>query len=76
MTIRKIIENLHAHPLKNKKILQSKEFLCTVNYQEKLVIRPSPIEVGIESLRLLLRIQGDICGHIHLPYERFRYFMV
>ena len=54
--MRKIIENLHGHTLKNQKILQSKEFSCAACSQEKLIVKPSTTKVGIESLVFLERI--------------------
>ena len=44
----KITENSHGHPL--KKILQFNEFSCATCSQRKLIIRPSPIKIGHESL--------------------------
>ena len=47
--MRRIIENSHGHPLKNHKILQSNELSCIACSQGKLIIRPSPVKVGVES---------------------------
>ena len=47
--------------------------LCS---QEKLIIRPSPDKVGVESPTFLERIHGDICGPNNPPSGPFRYFMV
>lgn len=58
--MRKIIENLHAHPLKNQKILQFKEFSCAACSKGKLIIRASLVKMGIEYLAFFERIQGDI----------------
>ena len=33
---------------------------------EKLIMRPSPVKIKTESFTFLERIQGDICGPIHL----------
>ena len=74
--MRRIIENSIGHPLKNQKILETKEFSCVACSQGKLIIRPSPAKVGIESPAFLERIQGDICGPIHPPCGPFRYFIV
>ncbi|KAL0553873.1 hypothetical protein IC582_007777 [Cucumis melo] len=74
--MRRIIENSHGHPLKNQKILQSKELSCIACSQGKLIIRPSPAKVGVESPTILERIHGDICGPINPPSGPFRYFMV
>ena len=74
--MRRIFENSHRHPLKNQKILQSKELSCIACSQGKLIIRPSPAKVGVESPTFLERIHGDICGPINPPSGPFRYFMV
>ncbi|KAL0551518.1 hypothetical protein IC582_010607 [Cucumis melo] len=74
--MRRIIENSHGHPLKNQKILQSKELSCIACSQGKLIIRPSPAKVEVESPTFLERIHGDICGPINPPSGSFRYFMV
>jgi len=39
-------------------------------------MRPSPARIKIESPTFLERIQGDICGPIHLLCGPFQYFMV
>ncbi|WRX28465.1 Reverse transcriptase [Theobroma cacao] len=62
--------------IENQKIFQSNEFSCAVCSQDKLIIRPSPTKVEIESPMFLERIQGDICGPIHPSCGPFRYFMV
>ena len=51
-------------------------FFCKACSQGKLVVKPSPTKVSIESPIFLQRIQGDICGPIHPPCGPFRYFMV
>ena len=71
--MRWIIENSNGHPLKDLKVLLDGEFSCTACYQVKLIVRPSPMKVEIESLEFLQRIHGDICGPIHPPNESFRY---
>ena len=60
--MRKIIENSHGHSLKSQKFLQSYELLCDACSQGKLIIRPSPSKVEVESPILLEWIHGDICG--------------
>ena len=74
--MRRIIENSYGHPLKNQKILLSKDFPCAACFQGKLIIRPSPMKVNIESPAFLERIQGDICGPITPSCGPFQYFMV
>jgi len=48
--MRRIIENSNGHPLKNMKILTSDKFSCVACCQGKLISRPSPTTVNIESL--------------------------
>ena len=74
--MRRIIENSNGHPLKNLKILTNDEFSCAACCQGKLITRPSPMKVNIESPQFLERIHGDICGPIHPSSGSFRYFMV
>jgi hypothetical protein len=74
--MRRIIENSHRHPLKNQKIILPSDYPCAACSQGKLVIKPSPSKVIVESPSFLQRIQGDICGPIHPPCGPFRYFMV
>ena len=74
--MRRIIENSFGHSLKNKKILQTNEFSCAACSQGKLIIRPSPAKIGIESPIFLERIHGDICGPIQPSSGPFKYFMV
>ena len=74
--MRRITENSSGHPLKNLKILTNDEFSCDACYQGKMITRPSPMKVSIESPAFLERIHGDICGPIHPPSGLFRYFMV
>jgi hypothetical protein len=72
----RIIENSHGHPLKNQKILLPSDYPCAACSQGKLIIKPSPSKVIVESPSFLQRIHGDICGPIHPPCGPFRYFMV
>ena len=74
--MQRIIENSYRYPLKNQKILLSKDFPCAACFQGKLIIRPSPMKVNIESPAFLERIQGDICGPITPSCGPFQYFMV
>ena len=74
--MRRIVENSHRHLLKNQKILLLSDYPCAACSQGKLIIKPSPSKVIVESPLFLQRIQGDICGPIHPPCGPFRYFMV
>ena len=74
--MRRIILNSRGHPLKNKKVLLSKDYFCETCLQEKLITRLSMTKVNLESPTFLQRIQGDICGSIHPANGPFRYFMV
>ena len=74
--MRRIIVNTRGHPLKNTKILLSKDYSCKTCSQGKLITRPSLNKVNLESPTFLQRIQGDICGPIHPSSGPFRYFMV
>ena len=74
--MRRIIESANGHPLKDLKILLSKDMTCEACSLGKLIIRPSPNKVGPEAPSFLERIQGDICGPITPPCGPFRYFMV
>ena len=47
--MRRIIENSHGDPLKNQKILLSSDYPCTPYSQGKLIVRPSPTKVLVES---------------------------
>ena len=74
--MRRIIENSSRHSLKNKKILQTNEFSYAACSQGKLIIRPSPAKIGIESPIFLKRIHDDIYGPIKPSSGPFKYFMV
>ena len=74
--MRQIIENSHGHPLKNQKILLSSDYPCSACSQGKLITKPSHSKIVVECPSFLERIQGDICGPIHLPCGPFKYFMV
>ena len=73
--MRRIIDS-SGHSLKNKKILQTNKFSCAACSQGKLIIRPSPTKIGIESPIFQERIHGDICGPIQPSSGPFKYFMV
>ena len=55
--MRIIIESANEHPLKELKILLSKELTCEACSLGKLIIRPSPNKVGPEAPTFLERIQ-------------------
>ena len=63
--MRRIIKNTRGHPLKDLKVLLSKDYTCESCSQGKLIIKPSITKVDYESPSFLQRIQGDICGPIH-----------
>jgi hypothetical protein len=69
--IRRIIENSHGHPLKNQKILLPSDYPCSACSQGKLIIKPSPLKISIESPSFLERIQRtfvDLYTH-HLNHS-------
>ena len=74
--MRQIIKNSHGHPLKNQKILLSYDYPCSACSQGKLITKLSHSKIIVECPSFLERIQGDICGPIHLPCGLFKYFMV
>ena len=74
--MRRIIENSTGHPLRDLKILSRNDLPCSACSLGKLITRPSPTKVQLESPNFLERIQGDICGPIHPSSGPFRYFMV
>ena len=74
--MRRIIQNTKGHPLKDTKVLLSKDYNCEVCSQGKLIIKPTITKVDLESPLFRQRIQGDICGPIQPPSGPFQYFMV
>ena len=74
--MRRIIESANEHPLKDLKIILSKDMTCEACSLGKLIIRPSPNKVGPEAPSFLEKIQGDICEPITPPCGPFGYFMV
>lgn len=74
--MRRIIENSTGHPLRDLKVLSKNDLPCSACSLGKLITRPSPTKVKLESPSFLERIQGDICGPIHPSSGPFRYFMV
>ena len=65
--MRRIIQNTKGHPLKDTKVLLSKDYNCEACSQGKLIIKPSITKFDLESPLFLQRIQGDICGPIQPP---------
>jgi hypothetical protein len=55
--IRRIIESANGHPLKDLKILLSKDFLCAAYSLVKLIIMPSKNKIENKSPLFLERIQ-------------------
>jgi hypothetical protein len=55
--MRRIIKSANGHPLKDLKILLSKELTCETCSLGKLITRPSPNKVGPEAPTFLERIQ-------------------
>ena len=74
--MRRIILNSRGHPLKNTKVLLSKDYFCETCSQGKLITRPSITKVELESPYFLQRIQDDICGPIHPVSGPLKYFIV
>jgi GAG-pre-integrase domain len=74
--MRRIIESANEHPLKDLKILLSKDLSCAACSLGKWIIRSSKNKIENESPLFLERIEGDICGHISPPCGSFIYFMV
>ena len=73
--MRRIVEHLPRHPLKNQKILLSNEYPCDACSQGKLIVKPSFSKFTFESLAFLERIHRDIFGPIHPPCGPLCYFM-
>jgi hypothetical protein len=74
--MRRIIKCANEHPLKDLKILLSKDLLCVVCSLGKLIIRSSKNKIKNESPLFLERIQGDIFRPISPSCGPFRYFMI
>jgi hypothetical protein len=74
--MRKIIGNSHGHNLNSVKFSKSSYFMCMTCATRKLIVGPSPLNIKVEPLKFLERIQGDICGPIKSLSGPFRYFMV
>jgi hypothetical protein len=63
-------------PLKDLKILLSKDLSCAACSLEKLIIRSSKNKITNESPSFLDKIQGDIYRPISPSYGSFRYFII
>jgi hypothetical protein len=74
--MRRIIESTNGHPLKDLKIILSKDLSCATCFFRKLIIMSSKNKIKNESPLFLEIIQGDICGPISPPCRPFRYFMI
>jgi hypothetical protein len=74
--MRRIIKSANKHPLKDLKILLSKDLSYAACSLRKLIISLSKNKIENESPLFLKRIQGDICESISPPCGPFRYFMV
>jgi hypothetical protein len=74
--MRRIIERVNEHPLKDLKILLSKDLSYAACSLGKLIIRPSKNKIENESFLFLEIIQRDIYGSISPSCWPFRYFMV
>jgi hypothetical protein len=74
--MRKIISNSSGHNLNSVKFLKSPDLMYTSCATEKLILRPPPVKIKVESLKFLERIQGDICGPIKPLSDPFTYFIV
>ena len=72
----RIITSSLGHPLKEYKILTNNEYACSAYSMAKLITRHFTTKMTSESLKLLERIQRDICGLIHPSCRPFRYFMI
>ena len=47
--MRRMMDYSHGHPLKNHKILLSSDNPCSAYSQDKLITRPSPSKIFVES---------------------------
>ena len=60
----RIISNSRGQPLKNTKVLLSKDYSCEICSQGNLFTQPSMTKVNIDSSSFLQKIQTDIYGLI------------
>ena len=57
----KIISNSVGYHINNSKFPKSSDFMCTACATRKLILRTSYLEIKVEPLQFLERIQGEIC---------------
>jgi GAG-pre-integrase domain len=69
--LRRIIENANGHPLKDPKILLSKDLSCAACSLGKLIIRSSKNKIENESPLFLERIQGIFVGLFLIHMDLF-----
>jgi hypothetical protein len=74
--MRKIIGNSTGHNLNSAKFPKFLNFICITCGTGKLIMRLSHLNIKVEPLKFLERLQGDICGPIKPLSGPFRYFMV
>jgi hypothetical protein len=72
----RILGNSNGHNLNTAKFSKSSDFMCTTYVTRKLIMRPSPLKIQVEPLKILERTHGDICGFIQPLSGAFRYFKV
>ena len=68
--------NTKGHPLKNTKVLLSKDYYCESCLQGKLITRSFTTKVDYESLPFLQKIQDNIYGPTQSTIGPFRPIMV
>ncbi|KAK9159702.1 hypothetical protein Syun_006043 [Stephania yunnanensis] len=74
--MRIIINNSHGHPLRSHKIFSAGDYNCASCFQGKLIVKPSPSKIVVESPVFLERIRETYVDIFILTCGPFRYFMV
>ncbi|KAK9133229.1 hypothetical protein Scep_012757 [Stephania cephalantha] len=75
--MRRIINNSHGHPLRSHKIFSTGDYNCASCSQGKLIVKPSPSKIVVESPSFLRTHSGETYVVIFiLTCGSFRYFMV
>jgi hypothetical protein len=75
--MRRIISHSNGNNLKTKSDFPNQEDFVSVDCAKgKLILRPSYLNVIVESPIFLERIHGDMCGLVNRMSRPFRYFMV